>query len=189
MMSSKHNMLISKSSDKLPPASDPNPGWPWHHKNRPNELPIDVWPKISIVTPSYNQAEYLEQTIRSVLLQRYPNLEYIIMDGGSTDGSVEIIRKYQEWITFWTSEEDQGQTDAIQKGFSRSTGSILAWLNSDDIYFPGALVAMAQAHLLSPRTVLLGKVQNFSGIKNKIIHREICQEGITLENLLIPGIC
>jgi glycosyltransferase involved in cell wall biosynthesis len=95
-------------------------------------------PKISIVTPSFNQGEFLEATIRSVLSQNYPNLEYIIIDGGSTDGSVEIIKKYEKSIHYWISEPDQGQYDAINRGFSRATGEILAWLNSDDMYFPWA---------------------------------------------------
>lgn len=94
------------------------------------------YPKISIVTPSYNQGEFLERTILSVLNQNYPNLEYIIIDGGSTDGSIEIIKKYEKYLSHWVSEKDKGQTDAIIKGFSISTGDILTWLNSDDIFLP-----------------------------------------------------
>ncbi len=109
------------------------------------------WPKISIVTPSYNQANFIEQTIRSVLLQGYPNLEYRIMDGGSTDGSVEVIRKYERWLSSWVSESDRGQSHAINKGFQRTDGDILNWLNSDDYLLPGALDHVAAARTAQPQ--------------------------------------
>jgi glycosyltransferase involved in cell wall biosynthesis len=107
-----------------------------------------MYPKISIVTPSYNQAQFLEQTIVSVISQEYPNLEYIVIDGGSNDGSQRIIEQYQEHLTYWVSEKDNGQAHAINKGFARSTGEIMGWLNSDDILMPGSLATIGEVFSL-----------------------------------------
>lgn len=101
------------------------------------------YPKISVIVPSYNQAEYLEKTLRSVIDQEYPGVELIVIDGGSDDGSVDILTKYDEHISFWVSEPDEGQTDALIKGFNKSTGEIQCWLNSDDLHEPNTLMGVA----------------------------------------------
>lgn len=122
----------------------------------PNGLP---WPRISIITPSYNQGPFIEETIRSVLLQSYPNLEYIIMDGGSTDNTVQIIKKYESRISYWVSEKDRGQAHAVNKGWAMTNGEILSWLNSDDFYLPGALHQVAAAYGEGGRGLIYGDCQ------------------------------
>jgi glycosyltransferase involved in cell wall biosynthesis len=126
---------------------------------------------VSVVTPSYNQARYLEETIRSVLDQDYPEIEYIVMDGGSTDGSREIIEHYAHRLGGWVSEKDGGQTDAINRGFGRARGDVLAWLNSDDTYNPGAVrevVEYLQAH---PQVGMVYGNANFINEKGQVIGR------------------
>jgi len=113
------------------------------------------YPKITVITPSYNQGQYLEETIRSVLLQNYPNLEYFIIDGGSTDNSVEIIKKYEKYITYWLSEKDRGQSHAIQKGLDKATGEICNWLNSDDCYTKNTLSIIAHTFLENKNTLVV----------------------------------
>ena len=118
-----------------PPAGEG--GWPWEADPAP--IAQAGLPRISVVIPSYNQAAFIERTLRSVLLQGYPDLECIVIDGGSTDGSVEVIRRYAPWLRHWVSEPDRGQSHAINKGFARATGEVLCWLNSDDYYLPHTL--------------------------------------------------
>jgi glycosyltransferase involved in cell wall biosynthesis len=114
------------------------------------------WPRISIVTPSLNQVGFIEQTIRSVLDQEYPNLEYIIMDGGSTDGTVEVVERYADRLAYFVSEPDNGQAAAINKGLARATGDVLAYINSDDYYLPDAFERVAQEYLREPFEILAG---------------------------------
>lgn len=111
---------------------------------------MSFYPRISIVTPSYNQGAYLEESILSVLTQDYPDLEYIIIDGASTDRSVEIIKTYERDLSYWCSEPDEGQSDAIAKGFEKATGEILFWLGSDDLLLPGALKKVAEYFIRNP---------------------------------------
>ena len=113
------------------------------------------YPKVSIVTPSYNQAQFLEETILSVLNQNYPNLGYMIIDGGSTDGSIEIIKKYEKYLAYWVSEKDEGMYDAINKGLKIASGNILAYLNSDDFYFPGTIQTVVDYFEKHPNTCLI----------------------------------
>jgi glycosyltransferase involved in cell wall biosynthesis len=133
--------------DPSPSPSLPAPwreGWPWTRDTATPDTPSGDWPRITVVTPSFNQGPYLEATIRSVLLQGYPNLEYVVVDGGSKDESVAVIRKYEPHLAGWVSEPDRGQSHAINKGFTRATGALFAYLNSDDVLEPGALFACAE---------------------------------------------
>jgi glycosyltransferase involved in cell wall biosynthesis len=147
---------------ELPDAPPGKRGWPWTEETPPiwDSLRGGPWPVISVVTPSFNQAPYIEETIRSVLLQGYPRLDYIIIDGGSTDGSLGIIEKYARWLARWVSEPDRGQAHAINKGFGMARGTVLAWLNSDDRYEPAALANAAR--VVDPST---GHVVAFGGCR------------------------
>lgn len=142
----------------LPPPPPGRTGWPWTiatpplPETRPDGAP---WPRISIVTPSYNQGQFIEETIRSILLQGYPNLEYIVIDGGSTDDTIEIIRKYERHLAHWVSEKDRGQSHAINKGMACATGDIRAYLNSDDTYLEGAFAKVADRALMQPEADLI----------------------------------
>lgn len=141
----------SMSINQLDPLTrplKPGNGWPWEDPETEHVSPVDLtstWPRISIITPSYNQGEFIEKTIRSVLQQQYPNLEYIIMDGGSTDNSVDIIKYYSPLISYWKSCPDGGQSEAINNGMNMASGDILGWINSDDYLLPGALHNVAES--------------------------------------------
>ena len=144
---------------ELPPPPSGKSGWPWTEESMPlpRHLPeTGSWPRVTIVTPSFNQGRFLEETIRSVLLQGYPDMEYFVLDGGSTDNSVEIIEKYARWITFWTSEPDKGQSAAINRGLRMGSGMYATWINSDDLLCKDALSMHFQRHPSGENVVYIG---------------------------------
>jgi glycosyltransferase involved in cell wall biosynthesis len=133
--------------DELPPSPNNKTGWPWTEQTpqMPVEMPDrSFWPRISIITPSYNQAAFIEETIRAVLLQGYPNLEYIISEDCSTDQSLEIIDKFRKWLVLIKSDRNRGMSHAINKGFEKCTGEIITWISTDDVYLPGAFAAVSE---------------------------------------------
>ncbi len=149
--------------------------------------------KISIITASYNQGNFIEETIESVLNQNYSNLEYIIIDGGSTDNSIEIIQKYQQYLTYWVSEKDEGQANAISKGLKHCTGEIFNWLNSDDYLESGALQKIAEAFEDKEVNLVAGKVRNFSTTFEDIIpNQNLSAQGLMCwapgVNFVQPGV-
>lgn len=131
--------------NRFPPPPEGKSGWPWTQiTGKEFRKSSELYPKISVITPSFNQGEYIEQTIRSVLLQNYPNLEYIVVDGGSTDNTPEILKKYENWIDRIVIEKDSGQSDAVNKGIKMCSGEIFNWINSDDYYEPECFKNIAE---------------------------------------------
>lgn len=126
-------------------------------------------PLVTVVTPSFNQAKYLEQTILSVLNQDYPNIEFIVFDGGSTDGSVEILQKYSSRLSYWKSEKDEGQSDAINKGWQMARGEICSYLNSDDLLAPGAVRKIVEAFQANPEAGIIFGDYEFIGPENNVV--------------------
>jgi Glycosyl transferase family 2 len=162
----------------LPPPPEGKTGWPWTEQTEvcPDKSPDGSdWPRISIVTPNYNYGHFIEETIRSVLLQGYPNLEYIVIDGGSTDNSVEIIKKYEKWLFYWVSEKDTGQSNAINKGIKKSTGIIFNWINSDDILNLASIYNVACIWKERNPDILVGS--------GRIITKEACIEWIPHQSI------
>lgn len=146
---------------------------------------MNKFPKISIVTPSFNQAAYIEETILSILNQNYPNLEYVIIDGGSTDGSVEIIKRYERHLKYWVSEPDQGQADAINKGLKYCTGDIFNWINSDDYLEDNALFEIADAYNPLLDNNVAGNVRNFyegTEVSEIFVNKDLNLNGIYSHN-------
>lgn len=143
-------------------------------------------PKISIITPSFNQVDFLERTLLSVLDQDYPNIEYIVIDGGSTDGSVDLIKKYEHRLAYWVSEKDRGQAHAINKGLERATGDWVAWQNSDDTYYPGVfsqLASVAKSH--SAVQLIIGNMNLID--RDDVLLRDLKYVRPTYKSLLSEG--
>lgn len=170
----------------LPAPPPGRTGWPWTEESPTLGAPPTgaAWPRLSIVTPSYNQGQYIEETIRSVLLQGYPDVEYILIDGGSTDKTVEIIHKYETFLTHWASEKDRGQYHAINKGLDRCSGDVFNWINSDDLLCPGAFAAIAEAWISHPGRIIAGPVIDFGpdGTEDTFTPSDI-----TVRRLLTPA--
>lgn len=169
-------MIPSGLLARLPAPPPGRTGWPWTEETPP-PLPADApaggWPALTIVCPSFNQGRYLEETLRSVVLQNYPALEFIVIDGGSTDGSADLLQRYAPWLAHWESQPDRGQAHAINKGCARASGEFLGWINSDDYYLPGALVAVGRAARAAPRALLFGDwAERLDEAPELVVHRE-----------------
>lgn len=172
----------------LPPPPANKTGFPWDQESENNlnfDYNLDDLPVLSIVTPNYNQGEFIEETIRSILLQNYPKLEYIIIDGGSTDNSVEIIKKYESFLSYWISEKDQGQSDAINKGFKLCTGDYLAWMNADDCYLANALNTIFIKNKGNLYDFIYGNTYCGNTLENKFFRQRQGTEIFSLANLLL----
>jgi glycosyltransferase involved in cell wall biosynthesis len=158
--------------------------WPWIDEVHPHMYnDKTTWPKISIITPSYNQADYIEETILSVINQNYPNIEFIIIDGGSKDNSVKIIKKYESHLKYWVSEPDSGQVDAILKGLKHCTGEIFNWINSDDLLAEKALFNIAENYLKNNKQkIIAGGCTHFTNNKNE--HASTFVKDLTFTGLI-----
>ena len=171
MKSSRHSTYQDSCVrlGELPEPPRGKTGWPWTEESRrPADIASDgrSWPRISVITPSFNQGAFIEETIRSILLQGYPDLEYLILDGGSTDGSVDIIKKYSPWLSYWVSEPDTGQSDAINRGLKRASGELVTWINSDDLLCKNALVDHVSRYGCSSNTVYVGICEYINASSN-----------------------
>jgi glycosyltransferase involved in cell wall biosynthesis len=157
-----HNGLLSD----LPKALPGQNGWPWTEQVDPAVYAHKAdWPKLTIVTPSYNQGQYIEETLRAVILQNYPNLEFIVIDGGSTDNTVAVLKKYSKWISYYQSEKDNGQAHAINTGFSLASGSYMAWINSDDSYVKNAFHLVISCFLSTDTEFIYGYAYDYNVVK------------------------
>ena len=148
--------------ESLPAPPPGRVGWPWTTETSPalyEAAPAGGWPKITIVCPSFEQGRYIEETIRSVLLQNYPNLEFLIMDGGSRDETAGLLRRYGPWLTHWESQPDRGQSHALNKACTRATGDLLGWINSDDYYLSGSFAAVGRSYRQDGPALIYGNDQ------------------------------
>jgi glycosyltransferase involved in cell wall biosynthesis len=176
-------MLTTKTGD-LPPAPARKHGWPWD--KRPADGVAEVgarqsMPRISVITPSLNQGRFIEEAIRSVVAQQWPDVEFIIVDGGSADETLEIIKRYQAWIAHWISEPDSGQADAINKGMRQATGDIVTWLNADDFAVDGVFAAVAEAWRRNPHAIYAAPVVNFYSRGRETLIRP---RGLSIDNVV-----
>ena len=163
-------MIIPSLLAKLPPPPSGRTGWPWTVETTPPPDAAAVeWPLFTVVMPSYQQAAFVEEGLRSVLLQNYPHLEFIVNDGGSQDGSAGILSRYAPFLAHWQSQPDGGQGDAINQGFDRATGDLVGWLNSDDLYLPGTLFAVAREFLRSAPDIVYGDALNLFEEDNRAL--------------------
>ena len=148
------------------------------------------YPLVTVVTPSYNQGQFLESTLRSVLEQNYPNLEYIVIDGGSTDNSVEILRVYSDRLAYWVSEKDKGQSHAINKGLARATGEFIGWLNSDDVLMPGAIYQVVSAFQKNPEVdAVYGRLGRIDDRNQNIPTPALPKDNVIFNNLYALDEC
>jgi len=155
-------------------------GWPWDLPPEAQQPTAPV-PRISVIIPSFNLGRFIEETIRSIVLQRWPDLELIIVDGGSSDETVEIIRKYEPWIAWWVSETDRGQHEAINKGLKKVTGDVVAWFNADDFFADGIFAAVAETWRRNPRGIYAAPVANFYARGRETLIRP---RGMSIENVV-----
>lgn len=188
---------------RLPPPPPGCVGWPWTEETPPSTYAGDAHvPRISIVTPSFNQGSYIEETIRSILLQNYPNLQYMVIDGGSTDDTVRILERYAPWLTHWESGPDRGQSHAINKGLSHCDGVWFNWINSDDCLLPGALasvgrVADPSVSIISGAEITgatlsdtspLGRTRIAANLEDTLVNHYICQQGLFFRTSLVRSL-
>jgi len=172
---------------ELPPPPSGKTGWPWTLETQPSAATRSnglAWPKVSIVTPSYNQGAYIEETLRSVLLQNYPNLEYIVIDGGSNDETKEILEKYTPWLSFCQSKKDRGQGHAINLGFSLASGNYYGWINSDDLYLSSCFKEVVNIFIKTKKEFIYGDAIEFNEEQG---NKNYWQGYIVLDRYLVLG--